>query len=51
MKSNTVAPKRRTSGQNPEALNRAPMAAVAPSTSAGTTVSTVASRWNSGYGQ
>ena len=40
MKSKTVAPKRRTSSQKPDAENRSPMAAVVPSTSAGITVST-----------
>ena len=44
MKSNTVAPKRLTSSQNCDAENRSAMAAVVPSTSAGTTVSTEASR-------
>jgi hypothetical protein len=51
MKSNAVAPIVRTSGQNPDALNRAPIAAVAPRTRAGITVITVASRWNNGNGQ
>ena len=51
MKSNTVAPNARTSFQNPEAENRSPIAAVAPSTSAVITVSTEPSRWNRGNGQ
>ncbi len=51
MKSKTVAPNTRTSSQKPEAENRSPIAAVVPSTSAGTTVSTVASRWKRGNGQ
>ena len=51
MKSKTVAPNRRTSSQNADAEKRSPMAAVVPSTSAGTTVSTLASRWKSGNGE
>ena len=51
MKSKTVAPTRRISSQNPLVEKRSPMAAVVPSTSAGPTVSTVASMWNSGNGQ
>jgi len=51
MKSNTVAPNRLTSGQKPDTEKRCPIAAVVPSTSAGATVSTVASRWKSGKGQ
>ena len=51
MKSKTVAPNRRTSSQKPDAEKRSPMAAVVPSTSAGITVSTLASRWNSGNGR
>ena len=51
MKSNTVAPNARTSSQKPETEKRVPIAAVVPSTSAGMTVSTSASRWKSGNGQ